>query len=315
MKTINYHFILVLILLLGTGCDSNSKVKQAILLKSYTNPTANSSQEDTTVTNITANRDSQGRKASLISAFYGLDDALPKPANRGIGEGAGGADGMPVIFSHEIDPNTLEPGDFKVMTASGKIGKISWVTLAPADDKGELRTVLFAGHYGSIEDQPVKVEVVGNILSLDGTINFKGVSIDVTPLEDGPTMVWSEIVPQNEWHIGEKATELNWGGGSGVAEGTKQVVRVTWAGGVTKPGGIEVDDNERQLYKVTVQQKDGRKIEVTPFAIADLGDGDNNHELCLNVTGDPIAVSFPAGHLTDPREDLNPETTINITNL
>ena len=41
--------------------------------------------------------------------------------------------------------------------------------------------------------------------------------------------------------------------------------------------------------------------------------GDNNHELCLDVTGTPQSVYFPAGHLTDPREDLNPETMITIT--
>jgi len=52
---------------------------------------------------------------------------------------------------------------------------------------------------------------------------------------------------------------------------------------------------------------------VTPFALADLNDGDNNHLLCLDTTDRAIAVSFPAGHLTDPREDLNPSTTIAVT--
>jgi hypothetical protein len=307
MKRFIYPF--GLLFLIATSCSSLERIK---LIRSYENPTANSSPVDTTVTNVTANRDGSGRQATLLSAFYGLDDALPRVANKGIGKGAGGADGMPIIFSHEVDPRTLQPGDFRITTASGNIGKISWVTLAPADDKGEFRTVLFAGHYGSIKDQPVKVEVIGNVLSLDGKLNFKGASIDVIPLEAGPTMIWAEVVPEEDWDLGKKATALPWGGSSGAPEGTKQVVRVTWAGGVTKPGGKEVDDVERVLYKVTVLQADGSKIEVTPFALADLGDGDNNHELCLDVIGTPLSVYFPAGYLTDPREDLNPETRINV---
>ncbi|MDX1958187.1 MAG: hypothetical protein SFU98_06420 [Leptospiraceae bacterium] len=300
---------LPILFIFGGGCTT---LKGLVQFQTYENKMTSSSQVDTTVTKVVANRDSLGRRATLLSAFYGLDNTLPRAADRGIGKGAAGSDGMPVIFSHEIDPRTVEPGDFVVTTASGEIGKVYWVTLAPADDKGELRTVLFAGHFGSIQDQPVKVDVIGNVLSLDGTLNFKGASVKVTPLEDGPSIVWAEVVPESEWDLGKEATALRWGGGSGAPEGTKLVVRVTWAGGVTKPGGKEVDDVERLLYKVTLQMKDGSKTVVTPFALADLWDGDNNHELCLDVSGTPISVSFPAGHLTDPRGDLNLETTIQI---
>lgn len=293
----------------AAGC---TKVEQYRFIRAYEPVLSNAVPVDTTVTNVAANRDSQGRQAGLISAFYGLDDALPKAADQVIWPGAGGTDGMPVIFSHEIDHETMQVGDFRVTTASGKVGEVLAVTLAPADDTGELRTVLFAGSFGSIADQPVKVEVVGNLLSRDGTLNFKGARVDVTPLEEGPTMVWAEMVPADEWDIGKEATLLPWGGGSGAAKGTKQVVRVTWSGGVTKPGRAEVDDVERVKYKVTVLLEDGRTISVTPFALGDLGDGDNNHELCLDVAGTPQSVSFPAGYLRDPRGDLNPDTTILI---
>ena len=299
-----------LLCLIMAGCTSVQNYK---LLRSYEITLADSSPLDTTTTNITANRDSQGRQASLISAFYGLDDDLPRGANFVICEGAAGKDGMPVIFSQEIDVSTMQAADFRVKTASGKIGEITCVTLAPADDKGEFRTALLVGQFGSINDQPAKVEVIGNLLSIDNTMNFKGASIDVTALEDGPTLVWAEIVPENEWDLGKVATPLPFGGGSGCPIGTKKAVRVTWAGGVTKPGGDEVDDVERLQYKVTVLQENGDTIEVTPFALGDLGDGDNNHELCLDVAGTPQSVFFPAGYLTDPRGDLNPETTISIS--
>jgi hypothetical protein len=292
------------------GCSSLERYK---LARAYETTLADSSPADTTVTDITANRDSQGRQAILLSAFYGLDDALPRVADYGVCEGAGGKDGMPIIFSHEIDVSTMQAGDFRITTASGRIGDITCVTLAPADDKGELRTALFAGHYGSIDDQPVKVEVIGNLLSIDKSLNFKGASADVIPLEDGPTLIWAEVVPEDEWELGKAATPLTWGGGSGCPVGTKQVVRATWAGGVTKPGGDEIDDVERLHYKVTVLLEDGSTLDVTPFALGDLGDGDNNHKLCLDVAGKPRAVFFPAGYMTDPREDLNPDTRILIT--
>lgn len=58
---------------------------------------------------------------------------------------------------------------------------------------------------------------------------------------------------------------------------------------------------------------DQDETELVPIAIGDLGDGDNNHELCLYRTGLPLRVDFPAGLVTDPREDLNPGTSVEIT--
>ncbi len=311
MPAIRQAIIAVSILcFLSSGCTI---VRNFILLRSYEPSLADSNQLDTTVTKVGQNRDGRGREAKLLSAFFGLDDALPKFSNAAVCPGADGKDGMPVIFSHEINVSTMQAGDFRVRTASGKSYGIHCVTLAPADDKGELRTALLAGHYGSIDDQPVMVEIVGNILSIDDAVNFKGAKVKVTPLEAGPALVRAEVVPKNEWYLGRAATRLPWGGGSGCPAATKQIIRVVWAGGVTKPGGREVGDAERLRYRVKVLQGDGSSKEVVPFALADLGDGDNNHKLCLHVTGIPRSVYFPAGFMTDPRDDLNPETTIAVT--
>ena len=288
----------IAISLLGAAMSSCDTIETYKLIKAYEITLADSSPVDTTITNIAANRDSLGRQARLLSAFYGIDDGLPGPSNYVICEGAAGNDGMPVIFSHEIDVKTMQAGDFRVTNASGQVGKLTCVTLAPADDKGELRTALLVGQFGNIDNQPVKVEIIGNLLSKHNTLNFKGASIDVILLEEGPTLILAEIVPEEEWEIGKPATPLPWGGGSGCPEGTRQVVRVTWAGGVTKPGGGDVEDLERVQYEVTVLLEDGSEIEVTPFAIADLGDGDNNHRLCLNVAATPLSVFFP-GRVSD----------------
>ncbi len=273
---------------------------------------ADTTPKDTTTTDVVATEDANGRQATLLSGFFGLDDALPRFASRVFCKGAAGKDGMPVVFSHEIDVETLQAGDFRVVAESGAVGEITCVTPAPADDIGETRTVLMIGQFGSAEDQPASVEIIGNLLSIDGQLNFKGARTTVIALEEGPTMKWSEVVPEQQWNLGNPGTSFPGGGGDSCPLGTKQVVRVTWAGGITKPGGAEVDDTERAAYRVTTSFDDGSETELVPFAIADLGDGDNNHQLCLDRAGTPLRVSFPAGLVTDPREDLNPETTIEI---
>ncbi|MEM7134326.1 MAG: hypothetical protein AAF702_49100 [Chloroflexota bacterium] len=225
---------------------------------------------------------------------------------------------MPVIFSTEIDPETMQAGDFQVTTASGAIGSLVCVTLRPATNEGELRTVLLVGDYGSADgDPPVRVEIVGNISSIDQTLNFKGAQVDVTPLKPGPSLIFAEVVPDEGWHLGRES-DGSGGSSSGCpTEGVEQIVRITWAGGVTLENGDELGDKpsdaERQLYTVTVQAADGSTRDVSPFALGDLEDGDNNHELCLDTDERPLSVSFPAGIFTDPNDDLNPATSVQVT--
>lgn len=212
--------------------SQNVVVRNMVFLIGYERTLDTYSQADTTVTEVTAQADARGREAGLVSAFFGLDNGLPHLFSLASCRGAGGMDGMPIIFSHEVDIRTLEPGDLRITTASGKVGQIVCLTLAPADDPGELRTALLIGEYGSITDQPVRVEIVGNVLSKDRSVNFRGASGRVTPLESGPSLVWAERVPQSAWALGRPATRLPWGGGNGCPVGTTQVVRVSWDGGV-----------------------------------------------------------------------------------
>ena len=304
-----FSFLALSTALVFSGCEWIELMNEANRLRDM----ADSTQRDTTITDVIATEDANSRGGALLSAFFGLDDGLPRAANRGFCRGASGKDGMPVVFSHEIDVETMQAGDFRVVAESGAVGEITCVTPAPADDPGETRTILIIGQYGSAEDQPASVEIVGNLLSKDRQLNFLGARTTVTALEEGPTMVWAEVVPEPEWELGKSATSFPGGGGDGCPIDTKQVVRVTWAGGVTKPGGQEIDDVERASYRVNLSLSDKDDIELVPFAIADLGDGDNNHELCLDRAGLPLRVDFPAGLVTDPREDLNPQTRIEVT--
>ena len=267
---------------------------------------SNNDQVDTTDPAVYKNAsDSSG---AILSAFYGLDDSIPWLASLRICGELGHSDGMPIVFSEEVDFDTVEAGDFLVTLSDGETTGVGCVTPAPATDLGEFRTILMIGNFGSIDNQPTMVTIKGNLLSLDHKSNFKNEAVMVTPLEDGPFLVHAELVDTAQWQIGKKNTLLPFGGGDGCPLGTQQIIRVVWAGGVTKPGGSEIDDQERTAYRVILE--DGSDI--TPFAIGDLGDGDNNHQLCLNTDSPVQRVEFPEGLMTDPREDVNPAIAISL---
>ena len=150
------------------------------------------------------------------------------------------------------------------------------------------------------------VQIVGDLLSDDTPpVNFKNAETDVTPLDAGPSMVLAEALPESEWAQKRR--------GAGCPADIKQVIRVTWDGGVKLPNGDEPADAERTLYSVQVQRADGAVDEIHPVALAELGDGDNNHFLCLETADTAVAVSFPAGHLVDPNKDVNPATHVPVS--
>ena len=242
-----------------------------------------------------------GQTARALSAFFGLDNSLPFGANV-LCLGASGEDGMPVVLSHTVDADTLEPEDFRVVTQSGAERTPMCVTLRPANDAGELRTVLLIGEFGDAgDDPPVQVLVVDDLFSdgaTGGPVNFRGTQTEVTPLDAGPSLVLAEVVSGD--------------GQSDCPDGTQQVVRVTWAGGVRRPDGDDAGDAERALYRVTVERASGSHDDIAPAALADLGDRDNNHLLCLDTSDPAVSVSFPGGHLVDPNQDLNPDTRVAV---
>lgn len=251
------------------------------------------------------------KQGNLLSAFFGLDNTLPIVAHR-ICLGGGGLDGMPVITSSEVDHTTLQAGDFRVVKASHEEGSIHCASLLPATDAGELRTILLIGEFGNEgDDPPASVEIKGNLLSLDGATNFKGASVLVTPLKDGPFLVGAELVSDDEKDMGLSAAGTR--GGLCTSKSTVQQLRVIWAGGVTLKGGNAPTQETGKLYQITVRSQDGTTREIAPIELADHEDPDNNHVLCLNTYDQPISVTFPEGHFTDPNEDPNPATTIAVT--
>lgn len=274
----------------------------------------NISNRDLTDTTADAGlpRTVNGQSAELLSAFHGLD-ALPRISNA-ICRGSKGNTGMPVIFSTEIDIATMQAGDFQVTTRSGAIGTMHCASVLPATDPGELRTVLLIGQLGPADsDPPVRVDIVGHLHSIDGTLDFRGASVSVIPLENGPSITLAEI--EEDWTLEGTLGPRSVRGSLCPTEGIVQAVRVTWQGGVTLEDGIELGEAERDLYTITVEAADGTRRDVKPAALANLGDGDNNHMLCMDTTDRPISVSFPEGILTDPNNDLNTATKVDVTPL
>jgi len=183
------------------------------------------------------------------------------------------------------------------------------VTLRPAGDIEENRTVLLIGEFGNADDDPpVEVLIVDDLFS-DATdnspeVNFRGTQVSVIPLNAGPEIILAAAVPKDIWSMS--------GRGTSCPNATKQVVRVTWTGGVRLPNREELGEAQRTLYKVSLTTAEGSRSEVSPAALADLGDADNNHFLCLDTTTPATSVAFPAGHLVDPNGDLNADSKVKV---
>jgi hypothetical protein len=139
------------------------------------------------------------QSAEILSAYLGaVDVRFPKALENVSGAPqAVGDDGMLLVMSVQVDASTLSPEDFAITTASGAFTTPTAVTLAPADEPDELRTILLTGPLGSQADLPVNVEIVGSVLSLDGE-ELKGLTSDVTTNEEGPRLVMATLDPAEE---------------------------------------------------------------------------------------------------------------------
>ncbi len=236
--------------------------------------------------------------AQILDVFFGLDDALPARASllcRGVP--VTGLDGIPVTFTRRLAADFPDPSAFRITTRSGAVFTPICATLNPALGASKRHTVLLVGQLGSEGDPPVRIDIVGSVPLLNGG-DAKGLSSDrVTPLERGP-----------ELRIGYRYARSELPSAS-CPQSTQQIVQITWAGGVTAPGGDELGEAARLGMRVTLSNG----VEVSPIALADLGDNDNYTHLCLDTQTAAESVSVASGVAVDPRGDLNPRTSMRIT--
>jgi hypothetical protein len=238
-----------------------------------------------------------GSEPQILSAFFGANNV---PGGRYPGQaecpeltGTRRMDGMPVVFDREVFVDRVEARWFRVVRASGETRTPLCATRLPADEENEDRTVLLVGDLGEVDDPPVRVEVSG--LPLEGFGPIDTYTGRVTEFVAGPSLVWVERMAEPETERGEPG---------GCPASTAQVVKAVFEGGVTAPGGGPVAEPERLAMQV--RYADG--TEASPPALADLDDGDNNLDLCLDRKQAAVELFIAAGTLTDPVDDPNPAT-------
>jgi hypothetical protein len=238
--------------------------------------------------------------AQIVSAFFGLDDALPPQANF-LCSGAAGLDGMPVVLSRRVKwtGEALLPSDaFAVEKADGSAASVVCATLAPATEEPERHTILLIGDFGTHpSNPPARVTIVGSLPLEDGGDAEGASTSDVIALPDGPSLVLAESFDPST---------LPAGGADDCPDSARiGVVRVAWSGGVSDPRGAPVGEAQREAIRVTLRDAEDAELEVTPDALADANDNDNYLELCLGSLGLPLRVTVEAGAFVDPNGDLN----------
>ena len=252
------------------------------------------------------NRDnSQGDipQDTIVSAFFGLDNVLPgllcnQPGSQ--------LDGMPVNFKFPLDVSSLSETDFEVVDRLGNVHTPNCVSLAPANENGENRSVLLLGEFGTaVTNPPVEVRVIGDLFTTDTIsgesacseiINLNGITTtNVISLDDGPSLFFAQKIDGN-------LNECNSG---------TQTIQVAWNGGITP---YISDDTESDLfqYYVGYSESSGVLIPHVPISIADINDNDNFHQLCFSTSDEIVKVSMMANTVEDPNHDPNLYSEIDV---
>jgi len=246
----------------------------------------------------------QVEQDTLVSAFFGLDNALPSILCNQLGSLL---DGMPVNFRFPLDSSSLSENDFEVVDSLGNIHIPMCAVLAPANENGENRTVLLLGEFGTaVTNPPVEVRVVGDLFTIDtlsgesvcsAIINLNGITTtNVIPLANGPSLFFAQRIDGN-------LNECNSG---------TQTIQVAWDGGITP---YISGDTESDLFQYYIGYSDssGVLIPHIPISIADIDDNDNFHQLCFSTSDEIVKISMMANTVEDPNHDPNLYSEIDVS--
>ncbi|MBT5331951.1 MAG: hypothetical protein HOL48_09225 [Porticoccaceae bacterium] len=231
--------------------------------------------------------------ARILSAYHGLD-SLPALGTGLCGIRITGEDGMPVVFSVQIDNDSISPEVFAVETSAEDIVTPVCATLRPAVEPLEQRTILLVGPFSSSDSHPTGVEVVGELKGRNGN-SLLGLRIgEVTALAAGPSLVFAERFSPNTRGIAGECPEES-----------VQAIQLTWEGGVTGPQGEDLAEEQRTAISVLLENGDL----VHPISLGE-DDPDNHIIACLAESSRAVSVSVLPGYFHDPGDDANPATSI-----
>jgi len=246
----------------------------------------------------------QVEQDTLVSAFFGLDNALPSILCNQLGSLL---DGMPVNFRFPLDSSSLSGTNFEVVDSLGNIHIPMCAVLAPANENGENRTVLLLGEFGTaVTNPPVEVRVVGDLFTIDtlsgesvcsAIINLNGISTtNVIPLANGPSLFFAQKIDGN-------LNECNSG---------TQTIQVAWDGGITPYISGDIESDLFQYY-IGYSDSSGVLIPHIPISIADIDDNDNFHQLCFSTSDEIVKISMMANTVEDPNHDPNLYSEIDVS--
>jgi len=186
----------------GSGMYSQRQIAFENLEKIY-----NNEKYDTTITNVTnPYHIVDGTYVGLKSAYFDLMNIRPSEGKQQEKlarynlchqeENETDRNAIAIIFSHEVDIWTVQAGDFRVYMKNGDIsqGANGCVSFLPLLDQATPHrpTVILSGNY----TDPYRVEVKGNILSKDHTMNFQNVTVNVTTFDEvdqDPFLLWVDV--------------------------------------------------------------------------------------------------------------------------
>ncbi len=237
-------------------------------------------------------------EARILSAYHGLDQLPETLLGLALicGRLVGGQDGMPVVFSIQVDARTVSADAFAVETSSGTRVTPLCATLRPAMESLERRTVLLIGPFGSAASPPLGVEVVRQLRDVHGNPLAGLRSEAITALASGPSLVFAERFAPSAPGLEEECPEE-----------AAQAILLTWEGGVTGPQGADLAEAQREAVSVVLENGD----RVHPLSLGD-DDPDNHVIACVTETSPAVSVRVAAGLFHDPGDDANPETRVDV---
>lgn len=191
----------------------------------------------------------------------------------------GAAGELLVVFSHEVDPASLDAHGFLVAFDEGGRVFPTEAVLSPSNEADENRTVLLSGEF--VDEQgkpPTDVVVVGPLYAENGD-KLQGLGAPIVPAATAGAVVLAQRLQKPE----------------GACSGAAQAVRTYWSVGLR---AVERDD----LARIDITLDDATTVHPTAFddhRLDDQSREDNVLDLCITQPSPAQRITIAAALFTD----------------